>query len=438
MTATTPPTPSRLDDESGVALFYSLLVAVVVAGIVAVVFATTLTESDQARFELNFEDTIHVAEAGAEVYLARLTEDADLTSAVDGPETTGEDPSTWALRVATQQTVPGTFDFDVIDTGEGETVALRPQGDDAEYVYGVGFTPSRDAFLADTGEPYARVVRVQVAFSPSDFEGDFALLAGGNVTMSGNYKVYGDAGAVHTNGAISRNGSGTVERGISYSGSCTKGCNSTVTGPVDSVPIERVDVRDTWGTDDAITVAGEGDWYDYCSGVWRQRAPGDTAPCQGTVVSAPSGWGGTTYNNPATPSDHVYYFAGGEDLDVKKLDGNITIITDGSIDVGPSANLPPFDARYPGLLLLAGGDIEIGGNSDSFAATNPALVFANGNIELSGTMQTNEVAFVARDSTNIGTSYKGGGSGSVTYNGGAIADLGGDGYPIVLQWDEVR
>ena len=147
--------------QEGIALFYALLVVLVVGGIIAVTMAAATTELNQSAFELDFEDTVHVAEAGVESTLQQLPEDNDYTN-VAGPAA-GADENAWAIAAATKQT-GGTYDLPAIDTGEGDAVGIRPMGTNTEYVYGVGFTPSRDAFVNGVGDPYARVVRVQVGF----------------------------------------------------------------------------------------------------------------------------------------------------------------------------------------------------------------------------------------------------------------------------------
>lgn len=435
------------DREEGIALFYALLVTLVVGGIVAVVFATALTERRQAAFELDFEDTIHVAEAGAEVYMGRLVDDNSLTSGVPGPDALGQDPAEWAIEEATRKSNGVDYDHDVITTAEGETLGLRPTGEDAEFIYGVGFVPSRDNYVNGIGEPYARVVRVQVAFAPNTFQPDHAMLTGGNLTLSGGYEIYGSSGSVHTNGAISIDGtSGTTDGGVSYSGSCNKGCDKA-TGPVKQEPIQELEIEDFWNSDEAIVIAGAGDWYDYCSGSWYRRNVGDSAPCLGSLVGSADPniqpWTGLNYNNPLADGDAVYYFAndanGPYDIDVKQPNGEVTFITGGSVDIGPTANGDPPTARYPGWLIVAEGDVTVGGNasSGSFESGDSSIVWSNGTISIGGTVEAKEVAFVAFDGANVGSSYQGGGGGSITYNGDAFGTIPGEKVPLVIQWDEV-
>jgi len=434
---------ARTRSEDGVALFYALLVVLIVGGIIAVTFASALSENRQAGAELDFEDTVHVAEAGAEAFLQELTTDATANSGVAGPSASGMSEYDWALDVALAET-GGTFDLPALDVGEGETVAVRPTGADAEFVYGVGFVPNREAWVAQAGRPYVRVVKMQLGFSQSVFEGDFALLAGGNLDLNGNFKIFGDNGAAHTNGALRVNGNGTVDQGVTYSGSCSSGCsgssNTTVSESPTPVPIPAVDPFDTWDTDDASEIAGQNEWYDYCSGVWYQRGENDVTPCSGTVLpgGAP-GWSGTSRSDTSTATG-VYYFAdASDDVNLGTSSGAITVIAAGDVDMGPTGNAAPLTPRYPGLLVLAGGDVRYSGNPSSVATVeDPAIVFANGSITFNGTINSVEIAWIARDELNSGTDYNGGGNNSITYNGGAAPDLGTDGFPIVIDWEEVR
>lgn len=436
--------PRGRNDEDGIALFYALLVTLVVGGLVAIVFATAIGEQRQAAFELDFEDTIHVAEAGAEIYLGRLVDDNELNSGVDGPDALGVDPADWAVDEATRK-VGGAYVHPAVPSAEGETVAIRPTGEDAEFVYGVGFTPSRDAYVNGIGEPYVRVVRVQVAFAPNIYDPQHAMLTGGNLKLAGNYKIEGSNGAVHTNGAIEITGSsGTASGGVSYSGSCTKGCGQA-SGPVAPEEIQALKLEDFWDSPEAEVVTAENDFYEYCSGTWYRRSIAANAPCDGTgTVVGPGNpsiqpWSGTSYNNPAAPTDGVFYFNGDVDVDVKSPTGKLSIFTGGDIAIGPSSNTAPPDARYPGWYLFAEGSITIGGNaaSGSFATAKPAVVWANKTIDLKGTLETNEIAFVAIDDASIGSSYAGGGNGRIRFNGNASIVVPGEKVPLVVQWDEI-
>lgn len=436
----------QTNDEQGFALFYSLLVTLVVGGIVAVVFATSITETRQSALELDFEDTVHVAEASAERLLQQLQADATIDSGVTGPG--AGDHAAWAINEALRVDGAGAFVHDVIDVGEGESVALRPDDDDREFIFGVGFVPSRDAVVAGVEDAYTRVVRVQVAFTPSAFSAQDALLAGGSLKMNGSFDIGGTSGSVHTNGALQVSGtSGEVAQGITYTGTCAMSpCTGTadapISGPLDPKPVPEVNILNTWATPEAKQVATEGDWYDYCSGTWYQRGPLDAAPCTGTVMgSFPAWWpwAGTTFtgNDTGVSSiDGVFFFRDDVDLDIKRPNGSMSVLTGGDMIVGPSASAPSIDGRLTGIFLLADGDITMRANLTALELDTPAVVMSNQSLRFIGNPDTTNIAFIARDELNAGTTYSG--TGDVVYNGGALPNFGGGGVPLVVQWDEVR
>lgn len=432
-TTNTPAASHTESGEEGIALFYALVVALLVAGIIAVTLAAAQSELRQSAFELDFEDTVHIAEAGVEAKLQQLPADNDYTDPVPGP-TPGQDEWDWAVAAATAQTA-GSYDLPAIDTGEGETVGIRPTGTNTEFVYGVGFTPSRDAYVNGIGEPYARVVRVQVAFTSTVVPGEDAVKTDGSITIRSNaYEIRGTKGSLHSNGAIDISNDNTDE-GITYSGSCNAACVGT--GPIDPKPVPLLEIEDPWGTDDAIAVAAAGDWYDYCSGIWYQRGAGDLAPCTGTNVGALPEWSGLTLTQ-ASNLNRVYWIDDPGTVSISKVSGPGTVIARGDIDVGPSANVPAMTPRYPGLWLFTEGDLDIGGNADAASAATPAIAYARGTLTLRGTMNTNGIAYIAKDANLLGSAYQGGGNGVIRYDGGAAADLGGDGTPLVLRWEEIR
>lgn len=426
-------------NEDGFALFYALLVVLVVGGIIAVTMATAQSELRQSAFELDFEDTVHVAEAGLEVMLQDLAEDADTTSPVPG-RAPGDDAHDWAMAAATEEDASG-FTLPAIDVGEGEAVAIRPSATDTEFVYAVGFTPSRDAFVNGDGESHARVLRLKIGFTSTEVEGNHAVTVGGNMSISSSgYQITGSQGSMHVNGAADIKVNNT-SKGISYSGSCSDLCDddSGVTGPVEPKPIPDLTIEDPWGTGDATAIVAEDDWFDYCDGQWYQREDGDVAPCTGAPVATPDGWSsnlkfdGSSVGDP----DAVYWIDDPSTVEISKVTGRMTVIARGDIHMGSSSNSGPMEARYPGLLLFSEGDMDLGGNAEA-SDGDGALVYVKGSLTLRGTMNSVGVSYMARDAEVLGSEYKGSGNGIVRYDGGAIADLGGNPTPLVLRWDEIR
>lgn len=443
----------RCSAEDGVAMFYALLVVLVVGGVVAVVMATSMGELRQSAAELDFEDSLHLAEAGLEITLQRLNEDsAYATVGEDGALVLGptsvEEPFDWAVEAATEPNAssPSGYNLPAVDFGEGEAVAIRPSGTHANYAYGIGFHPSRDAYADGHPEAYTRVVRVQMGFSDTEVAGEFAVLAGVRISNTGGaYGVGGLNGSIHTNGELALTHD-NVDGTISYTGDCTGSVcagDPDVEGPVEEVTLPEKTIDDIWGTPDAEEIASDGDWFDYCDGTgrhtgvsgagWYQRGAGDDAPCSGTKLVSPSqpdGWSALNFSSIKNP-DAVYWIDSTSSVSVSHIDGPATVIAMGDIDFGPSGNDGGMSAKYPGLLLFSEGNVTVSGNN---VASDPdgAIVYAGGDVDLLGTTDSVNIAYIAVGEVIVH------GTAQVSYNGDAVADLGGDSEPLVLEWDEIR
>lgn len=453
----------RRSAEDGVALFYALLVVLVVGGIAAVVFATAAGEIRQSAFELDFEDSLHLAEAGLEVVLQELEADSSFSTIgadsdpVLGPLST-DDTFDWAFAAAMERNASDTdYNLPAVDFGEGEAVAIRPSGTDANYAYGIGFHPNRDTFLAgleaglESGG-YVRVVRAQMGFTDTDVAGQFAVLAGtGIINNSNAYAVGGLNGSIHTNGTLDLSND-NVTGTISYSGDCAK--NSICEDDPDvelrsEVALPSRTIDDVWGTQPnpnpiSEEIAQAGDWFDYCDGTgrhnpaggpgWYQRGTNNPAPCTGTKLTGadtpPEGWSGLNFSAVTDP-DRVYWVDSATGVSVSKINGAATVISKSDIAFGPSGNDGGMTPRYPGLLLFTEGDVTVSGNNQS-SDPDGAIVYAGGDIKLANGSDSVNIAYIA-----VGDVFLNG-SASVSYDGDAVANLGGASKPLLLEWGEVR
>ena len=450
-------TSSNTGGEEGVALFYALLTALVVGGIVAVVAAGAIGQTRQSAFELDFEDSLHVAEGGLEVVLQRLDASSAYATVgedglpVLGPSST-DDPRVWAETVATEPntTSPSGYNLPAVDFGEGEAVSIRPTGRDADFAYGVGFVPSRDAFVAGQPNAYIRVLRMKVGFTDTEVAGSFAVLAGAELTTNSNtYGVLGLNGKIHTNGQLSIShdqvaGDGTITYSDTGPSGCTGVCppDPGVVGPVEQELLPSATIDDLWARPDAQKLASEGAWFDYCSGAgrhvptggpgWYQRQPGDSSPCSGTkLASEPTGWSGLRLSNSTDPNA-VYWLdvAFGTDLDVQKMAGRASVLTSGNINFNSSGNSTGLIAKYPGLIAFAEGNVDIGGNTTS-VDPDGAIIYAGGDLRLRGTTDSSGISYLTQGVAEII------GGARIAYDGNAVADIGGDGDPLVLEWEEL-
>lgn len=189
-------------DQTGVALVFALLAVIILGGLAIVFVSRAYTQQRVTGIEQRYETTIHVAEAGVDNLIAELNHDFELTT-VD--PTTGdahlydpptapassdpEDEKAWALGIAESNCT-------LVPTDVGEACAIRPvlSGNvPANFVFGVGFVPSRDTAQE------IRVVKVGIVLGT--FVPDKAILTDGdlnpfNITICGEYRD------VHSNGSI--------------------------------------------------------------------------------------------------------------------------------------------------------------------------------------------------------------------------------------------
>ena len=446
--------PVEPHGEEGIALFYALLVAIVVAGIVTVVAVTSMGEVRQSAFELDFEDTLHVAEGGLEVALQELDGSSQYTTiGADGTPVLGpgssEDTFEWAVNAATatSSTSPSGYNLPAIGFGEGEAVAIRPEGRDANYVYGVGFTPSRDAYPENA---YVRVVRSRVGFTDTEVDGEFAILAGQELAGgSGAYGVGGLNGSIHTNGTLSLKQdyvSGTIS--FSDPAGCTGDVcppdDEHVIGPVPPASVPSSTIDDIWKRPAARQVAEEGTWYDYCDGTGRHTgnqgkgwyirdADNDDAPCTGQWLTGsvePDGWNGLDLKD-VNDTGAVYWIDSTSEVTVTKASWRLSVMALGNIRFSTSANAPGMRARYPGLLMYSEGDVDVGGNATS-VDPDGSIIYAGGDLTLRGTTSSVGISYVAQGTATVS------GTAQVSYDGNARADIGGDGDPLFLGWEEVH
>jgi hypothetical protein len=359
--------PSEHRGERG-SLPFALLAVIVVAGLIVVFLARTLTEVRATGSEASYESAIHVAEAGLDAVIAEVNDvSAYVTSdpsAVPHTYTLPEDASeadqrAWAIDIALNG-----CDLAAVETYRGETCAIRPLENDTvdrdgdgeivadplPWIYAVGFVPN-------AADP-VRTRVVKVVFDKGFFSPEKALLTSGELTIGGDLTITGAGGAVHTNASLNVTGctwsaSGTVTYTGTASQTCSGAVASTPSPPVaipefsaemvyrgtDTVQFAQ-DARASWEYEIGVDPAheyGEGDvetWYDLCSD-GTIRIPnfdsyGEPAPCaadswnglstllyEASAIDAPAHYRGWTWNaaqadwelggNPRPIYDGAYY-----------------------------------------------------------------------------------------------------------------------------------
>ena len=412
----------RLKQESGVAIITVVLLAMVVAAVAATLMLRSLRNYDETLAERQRVDALSVAESGLDAGVFELNEDDAYFSVPNSygyaaPFTTDQAERAWVLTAVSALALSPT------GSGNGEYVIVKPQGRDV--VYAVGYIPT----LIDAD--VSRVVKLQYgqfAHSPAGLSE--ALIADGNISISGNSTFTGTLGNIHANGNLSSSGatavSGHASSGGSYSGTFITGdpANSGSTGEVKTVP-RTEPIR--------LHHLSE---YDMCNNgrVYAGPAHSDPtkqgtagAPCSGTELANANGteyrgWRkiGTESNGAAnwdyTTEDKypgVYFFDGGNaKIEPSPGEGTspweATIIANpiggvscpnnrgGDIEFSGNPFMIPYSAAEP-WLLVAGRDLKVSGNADSYGRPgNEALVTSIEQVTVSGNPHTYG-AFIIND-----------------------------------------
>lgn len=199
------PTNRIQRDESGVALVFALLAVIILGGLAVVFVSRAYTQQRVTGVEQRYETTIHVAEAGVDNLISALNNDFELTT--EAPDDTPHvyDPPTapdssdpdderaWAVDIAQNRC---TLVSTAATGGVGEACAIRPvlsSGAPADFVFGVGFVPSR------SNAQEIRVIKVGVALGA--FVPAKAILTNANLNPF-NITICGEHRDVHSNGSI--------------------------------------------------------------------------------------------------------------------------------------------------------------------------------------------------------------------------------------------
>lgn len=428
----------RWRNEDGVALVFALLAVIIVGGIASVMIVRATSQNTATRVERDFEQAIHLAEAGLDDVIVELNENQSYLTrrpADNAPHVYTADVSAsdgvqraWAVALASSDD-----DCEVVTAGEGEFCAIRPKlpdsagGQELPWVYGVSFIPSRAA-----ADPEIRVVKMQ--FDEGFFLPPRAILTQGDLTLGGSLSIGGENGSVHTNGSVTVNGgalttTGPVTSSGSFSGGCS-GCGEGSGQIDDSLPLPDISAIAVYKREakthadrfDASTGTYDGDWFDLCSDGTVQvptftegpPASGPPTPCSAlsgnrilydandpnqpsryrgwTWSSAQSTWsaGGGGNNNVASPlADGIYYvhhanadISGSVDADMR-----LTVVVDAHGVNDPSTGTDTtctggWAGNESGSLSITGVG---GGSFRSFL--NDLLFLTDRDVQTSGNMQ---------------------------------------------------
>jgi cytoskeletal protein CcmA (bactofilin family) len=260
-----------------------------------------------------------------------------------------------------------------------------------------------------------------------------AIVANGNLTISGNPSIAGTMGSVHANSNLAISGSPTVSQNATASANYLPSGGPTVQGdsgggrPTQQIP--PVNAADHLAVADFILTS---------DGRLVQQATGLTL-CSGATCGAVYGWvpdatGWRVSGN--TLASGTYYVQG-----TATISGNpgtaaspisISIIAEGSIDI--SGN-PDFRPDAPEVLFVTNGDLSItGGLTIPFNVEGQILVREQIMIAGHPTLYGQIVVENATNNSTLVTDNQIAGNPSITYNG----LVGGGGTLNVTGWREMR
>jgi hypothetical protein len=227
------------------------------------------------------------------------------------------------------------------------------------------------------------VAEVRVMLAAPTFP---AIAVNGALVLPGNPAVLGPCAGVHANGELTINGNPTVDGEVTYSGEVN--LSGTVHDAAGNVVVPRYEWPVEVPKHDPFNFRDQADYILQDGWVVTVSPQRDSASATGQGVR---GWkysaAQNTYSlsgNKAEPG--TYYVSGNAEVTGNAgKDGDplrITIIATGSVKVTGTPRLTPDHPE--GILILAGGDVEIGGNASGITPNYSGLVYAGSQCQVHG------------------------------------------------------
>lgn len=431
-------------DEDGIAMIAAIVLGAVIVLVLSTIAVRTASDLNQVRTDRLTEQALHTGDAGVDRSLALLMQNRHyntgdtLPSGGFGSE---DEERAWVLEQAEPKS-PETG-------REGEWVVVKPRIPDADaancpvtadtrhpacVVYSVGYTPAKDP----ARRMKIRMIKAEYALGPL-FEPDSAILSDGKLSVKGNLQVTGTHGNAHANGDVEVSGNPSFSGSLSASGTCGLGgddcdqyagddANSGSGFPPKTIP--TVNPRQAYSMSE----------YDLCPDGTVRAGPsnsdnpppeGTTQPCSpgapilgDTTVVPFRGWSSTSatdsrgrlwsYSAGAhelecegkAECDGVYYVYHGS-VDIESNPGTKTVPWEVTImaEADPTSGPEPHDhcphaygdikfsgtprMRYhpkaPFLLLVAGRDLVVTGNTQAGDFDHEGALLAHEQIRMRGT-----------------------------------------------------
>ena len=442
---------SRARSSRGMALVSTMFLLMILSGIAAAMVTSGQTEMMVARNSVSSAQAEAAAEAGlnhaTELVIPFATQFAAngfaniggaMTGLIQGPDgLTGNlasDADNGSLenlgipRPPAQVALVGAFGvsyearvFDEDDPARGVTLSaadLARIGEDGDPTTDANSTVVIQAIgyaLDNTRVTFETIIGDSAAAVP-------ALVAGGDVSISGNATFTGTLGGVHANDDLDISGNPDIAQDATAGGTFTASGSPTVGGmsgggePEMSIPpVAAIDYKpladfilnstgqmtdqlgtvicDASASNDACAVMGYG---------WEYNPPG-------WKISGNDGGIGTYYvEGPATISGNV-----GDPATPLAM----TIIATDSIEISGNPFLTP---DTPGLLFVTDGDLKINGNAGAGELNYEGAMLVHEQLQVSGNAKLTGQIIVedGADNSSLVTQTQISGNATFTYNGG--------------------
>jgi hypothetical protein len=228
------------------------------------------------------------------------------------------------------------------------------------------------------------VAEVGVVLAAPSFR---AIVSNGDLMLPGNPDVLGPCAGVHANGVLSVSGHPTVDGEATASEDII--LNGTIYNAAGGIVIPELAGEIEVPEHDPLDYLGQADYVLHDGWVVSIRPTRDSALATGSGVR---GWkwnaGQQTWSLTGSRAEGGTYFVFGD----VELTGNagsdgapleITIIATGSVKV---AGNPKIKAAHPdGILILAGGDVDIAGVASGITLSYAGLIYARSQCQVNGT-----------------------------------------------------
>jgi hypothetical protein len=409
--------------ESGIALITVLLAMALLTVIGAALTAIGIVEFRTAINHRSATRALLLADAGANHALALMRGPlsdftySEIVRGDDGAPGSGDDGVLSGFGLAAFDEVPDTG----VVLGDGRyyvTLAndsMDPSGDsyiDSNHrLVGTCRGETRDGGVAEVG----------IVLAAPSFR---AIVSNGDLTLPGNPDVLGPCAGVHANGVLSVSGHPTVDGKATASGDIV--LNGTIYDAAGGIVIPQLAGRIEVDEHKPLDYRGQAD-YELRDGWVITVGPPreDSALATG---SGERGWkwnaGQGTWSLAGNKAEGGTYFVYG-DVEVTGNAGSngapleISIIATGSVKV---AGNPKIKAAHPGgILILAGGDVDIGGNASGITLSYAGLVYAGSQCQVHGTPSVGGHILCRDDpdppgAANLASDNKVNGNPTVTYD----------------------